>query len=70
MSKEKNIIEGKVVESLPNLMFRVETETGEIILAHLSGKMRLNNIKVLLGDTVVVELSPYDKKRGRIIYRK
>jgi translation initiation factor IF-1 len=70
MSKEKNIIEGKVVESLPNLMFRVETETGEIILAHLSGKMRLNNIKVLLGDTVVVELSPYDQKRGRIIYRK
>jgi translation initiation factor IF-1 len=70
MSKEKNIIEGKVIESLPNLMFRVETETGEVILAHLSGKMRLNNIKVLIGDTVVVELSPYDQKRGRIIYRK
>lgn len=70
MVKEDVIqLEGKVVEALPNAMFRVELETGHTVLAHLSGKMRVHYIRILPGDTVVVELSPYDLSRGRIIYR-
>lgn len=62
-------VEGTVVESLPNAMFRVELDTGHKVLAHLSGKMRVYYIRVLLGDRVKVELSPYDLTRGRITYR-
>ncbi|MGC9109012.1 MAG: translation initiation factor IF-1 [Caldimicrobium sp.] len=70
MAKEEAIhLEGKVVEALPNAMFRVELETGHTVLAHISGKMRVHYIRILPGDTVVVELSPYDLTRGRIIYR-
>ncbi|MEW6327450.1 MAG: translation initiation factor IF-1 [Thermodesulfobacteriota bacterium] len=70
MPKEEAIeVEGKVVETLPNAMFRVELENGHRILAHISGKMRMHFIKILPGDKVTVELSPYDLTRGRIIYR-
>ncbi|MDD3488005.1 MAG: translation initiation factor IF-1 [Candidatus Pacebacteria bacterium] len=72
MTEKKAMIrkEGVVIESLRNAMFRVRlNEGGEEILAHLAGKLRLNYIKVLLGDKVVVEVSPYDSKRGRIVYR-
>ena len=70
MAKEEPIIvEGKVVETLPNAMFRVELENKHMILAHISGKMRMHFIKILPGDTVTVELSPYDLSRGRITYR-
>lgn len=70
MPKEENIeVEGKIVETLPNAMFRVKLENGQIILAHISGKMRMHFIKILPGDKVSVELSPYDLNRGRIIYR-
>jgi translation initiation factor IF-1 len=70
MSKEDLIeVEGKVVEALPNAMFRVEVEGGHEILAHLSGKLRIHYIKILPGDRVTVELSPYDLTRGRITYR-
>jgi translation initiation factor IF-1 len=70
MAKEEKIeVEGTVVEALPNAMFRVELENGHRILAHISGKMRLHYIKILTGDKVRVELSPYDLTRGRIIYR-
>jgi len=70
MSKEESIqVEGTVVESLPNAMFRVELENGYIVLAHISGKMRMHFIKILAGDKVSVELSPYDLSRGRIVYR-
>ena len=62
--------EGKVIEPLPNAMFRVELETGHRILAHISGKMTMHYIKILPGDKVTVELSPYDLPRGRITYRK
>lgn len=62
-------IEGIVVEPLPNAMFRVELPNGHRVLAHVSGKMRMHYIKILRGDKVVVELSPYDLTRGRIIYR-
>jgi len=62
-------VEGTVVEPLPNAMFRVELQNGHKVLAHVSGKMRLHYIKILPGDKVVVELSPYDLTRGRIIYR-
>ncbi len=62
-------VEGKVIEPLPNAMFRVELPNGHKVLAHVSGKMRLHYIKILPGDKVVVELSPYDLTRGRIIYR-
>jgi translation initiation factor IF-1 len=62
-------VEGKVVEPLPNAMFRVELPNGHRVLAHVSGKMRMHYIKILPGDKVVVELSPYDLTRGRIIYR-
>lgn len=70
MAKEESIsVEGTVVETLPNAMFRVELENGHRILAHISGKMRMHFIKILPGDKVSVELSPYDLKRGRIVYR-
>jgi translation initiation factor IF-1 len=70
MPKEEPIkVEGKVVETLPNAMFRVELENKHTILAHISGKMRMHFIKILPGDTVTVELSPYDLTRGRITYR-
>ncbi|MBM4464513.1 MAG: translation initiation factor IF-1 [Chloroflexi bacterium] len=62
-------VKGTVVEALPNAMFRVELETGHEVLAHISGKMRMYYIRILLGDKVLVELSPYDLTRGRIIYR-
>ena len=68
--KEKGIVlEGTVLEALPNAMFKVQLETGHEILAHVSGKMRMHFIKILPGDTVKVELSPYDLTRGRIIFR-
>ncbi len=70
MAKEDVIeIEGTVVESLPNTNFKVELENGHQILAHISGKLRMNYIKILPGDKVKVELSPYDLNRGRIIWR-
>lgn len=70
MAKEDAIqVEGKVLETLPNAMFRVELENGHRVLAHISGKMRMHFIKILPGDTVTVELSPYDLSRGRITYR-
>ena len=70
MAKEEAIeVEGKVVEPLPNAMFRVELENGHRVLAHISGKMRMHFIKILPGDKVTVELSPYDLTRGRIVYR-
>ena len=70
MSKADVIeIEGKVVEKLPNAMFRVELENGHIVLAHISGKLRMNYIKILPGDTVTIEMSPYDLSKGRIIWR-
>lgn len=71
MAKEEAIeVEGTVIEPLPNAMFRVELENGHRILAHISGKMRMNFIKILPGDKVTVEISPYDLTRGRITYRK
>lgn len=71
MAKEDAIVvDGKVVESLPNAMFRVELENGHRVLAHVSGKMRMNFIRILPGDTVKVELSPYDLNRGRIVRRE
>lgn len=70
MAKEQGIqVEGTVIESLPNASFRVELENGHRVLAHISGKMRMNFIKILPGDKVTVELSPYDLTRGRIVYR-
>ena len=62
-------IEGVVRESLPNTLFRVELENGSIVLCHLSGKMRMHFIKILPGDKVRVEMTPYDKEKGRIIFR-
>ncbi|PIQ92414.1 MAG: translation initiation factor IF-1 [Parcubacteria group bacterium CG11_big_fil_rev_8_21_14_0_20_39_14] len=61
--------EGTVIETLPSLNFRVKLGDGEEILAHLSGRLRLNRIKILSGDKVTVEISPYDQKKGRIVYR-
>jgi translation initiation factor IF-1 len=70
MTKQKGIaVEGTVVEALPNAMFRVELENKHVILAHVSGKMRMHFIRILPGDRVAVELSPYDLTRGRITYR-
>jgi len=70
MAKEDIIeVQGKIVEALPNAMFRVEVEGGHMVLAHLSGKLRIHYIKILQGDRVTVELSPYDLTRGRITYR-
>ncbi len=70
MEKEEVIeVQGKIVETLPNAMFRVELENGQIILAYISGKMRMHYIKILPGDRVLVEISPYDLTKGRITYR-
>ena len=70
MAKEAAIkVDGVVLETLPNAMFQVELENGHKVLAHISGKMRMNFIKILPGDKVTVELSPYDLTRGRITYR-
>jgi translation initiation factor IF-1 len=70
MPKKESIeVEGKVLEALPNAMFRVELTTGHVMLAHISGKLRLHFIRILPGDRVTVELSPYDLTRGRITYR-
>jgi len=70
MPKEEAIeVEGTIVEALPNAMFRVQLESGHRVLAHISGKMRMHFIRILPGDKVTVELSPYDLTRGRIIYR-
>ncbi|MEJ5375610.1 MAG: translation initiation factor IF-1 [Thermodesulfobacteriota bacterium] len=70
MAKEESIeVEGTVIEPLPNAMFRVELDNGHRVLAHISGKMRMHFIKILPGDRVTVELSPYDLTRGRITYR-
>ncbi|MCA9564798.1 MAG: translation initiation factor IF-1 [Myxococcales bacterium] len=71
MAKEEAItVQGEVTEALPNAMFRVELENGHQVLAHISGKMRKYFIRILPGDTVTVELSPYDLSRGRIVYRE
>ncbi len=69
MAEEAVVLEGKIVDTLPNAMFRVELENGHTVLAYLSGKMRKYYIRVLLGDRVKVEMSPYDLTRGRITYR-
>lgn len=70
MPKEETIrVDGTVVETLPNATFQVKLEQGHTVLAHISGKMRMNYIRILPGDKVTVELSPYDLKRGRIVYR-
>ena len=71
MVKEDKIeVEGNILEALPNAMFRVGISQGKIVLAHISGKMRMHYIKILPGDKVRVELSPYDLTRGRIIFRE
>ncbi|HUT67342.1 MAG TPA: translation initiation factor IF-1 [Dehalococcoidales bacterium] len=67
--KEAIEVEGTVIEALPNAMFRVELPNGHEVLAHISGKIRMHYIRVLPGDKVLIELSPYDLKRGRITYR-
>lgn len=70
MSKDKQeTIEGVVIETLPNTMFRVKLENGNEVIAHLAGKMRMHRIKVLPGDRVTVEMNPYEPKKGRIVYR-
>ncbi|MBR5709066.1 MAG: translation initiation factor IF-1 [Oscillospiraceae bacterium] len=70
MAKDDMIeLEGKVVESLPNTMFKVDIGNGHVILAHISGKLRMNFIKILPGDKVTVQMSPYDLSRGRITWR-
>ncbi len=71
MSKREDVIEveGKVIEPLPNAMFRVELDNGHKVLAHVSGKIRMNYIRILPGDRVLLQLSPYDLTRGRIVYR-
>ena len=69
MAKDVIELEGLVVENLPNAMFKVELENGHIILAHVSGKIRMNYIRILPGDKVTVEMSPYDLTKGRITYR-
>ena len=70
MAKEAAIeVNGEITETLPNAMFRVKLENGHVVLAHVSGKMRMHYIKILPGDTVKLELSPYDLSRGRITFR-
>jgi translation initiation factor IF-1 len=70
MAKEEVItVEGTVVEALPNTMFRVELANDHVVLAHVSGKMRMHFIKILPGDRVTIEISPYDPTKGRIVYR-
>ena len=70
MAKDVITVEGTVKELLPNTKFKVELENGHVVLAHISGKMRLNFIRILPGDTVVMEMSPYDLSKARITYRK
>ncbi len=71
MAKEEQIqISGTVVDTLPNTMFRVELENGHVVMAHISGKMRKNYIRILTGDKVKVEVSPYDLSKGRITFRE
>jgi translation initiation factor IF-1 len=71
MPKEDKIeVEGSILEALPNAMFRVQIPAGKVILAHISGKMRMHYIKLLPGDKVRLELSPYDLTRGRIVFRE
>lgn len=70
MAKQQSLrVDGTIVEALPNAMFRVELENGHKVLAHISGKMRMHYIKILPGDKVSLELSPYDLTKGRIVYR-
>jgi translation initiation factor IF-1 len=70
MSKEEAIqMEGRVAETLPNTTFRVQLQNGHLVTAHISGKMRKNYIRILTGDTVTVEMTPYDLTKGRIVYR-
>jgi translation initiation factor IF-1 len=70
MAKEDQIeMEGTIVETLPNTMFRVELDNGHVIIAHISGKMRKNYIRILTGDKVTIEMTPYDLSKGRITYR-
>jgi len=70
VAKEEAIeVDGIVKEALPNVMFRVELRNGHLILAHMSGRMRQNHIKIVPGDTVKIEMSPYDLTKGRIVYR-
>ena len=69
MQKDVIEIEGEVVEALPNLMFRVKLQTGQTVLAHMSGRMRMHFIRILEGDRVLLQLSPYDLTRGRIVRR-
>jgi translation initiation factor IF-1 len=69
MSKELIILDGEVIDCLPNTQFLIRLENGHEIHAHISGKMRKNSIKILLGDSVTVEMSPYDMEKGRITYR-
>jgi len=69
MAKDVIRVEGKVVEALPNAVFRVELENGHRVMAHVSGRMRMHFIRILPGDSVTVELSPYDLAKGRIVYR-
>ncbi|WWO96967.1 MAG: translation initiation factor IF-1 [Candidatus Dasytiphilus stammeri] len=70
MAKEENIeMQGIVLDTLPNTMFRVKLDNGHIVTAHISGKIRKNYIRILTGDTVTVELTPYDLSKGRIIFR-
>lgn len=71
MAKEEQIeMTGKVIDTLPNTMFRVELENGHVVVAHISGKMRKNYIRILTGDSVKVELTPYDLTKGRITFRE
>jgi translation initiation factor IF-1 len=71
MAKEEQIqMSGTVIDTLPNTMFRVELENSHVVIAHISGKMRKNYIKILTGDTVKVELTPYDLSKGRITFRE
>ena len=70
MAKEDNIeMQGTMLETLPNTMFRVELENGHVVIAHISGKMRKNYIRILTGDKVTVQLTPYDLTKGRIVFR-
>ena len=70
MAKEDSIeMQGTILETLPNTMFRVELENGHVIIAHISGKMRKNYIRILTGDKVTVEMTPYDLSKGRIVFR-
>ena len=70
MAREDHIeMEGVIVDTLPNTMFRVELENGHVVTAHISGKMRKNYIRILTGDKVTVEMTPYDLTKGRIVYR-